>query len=282
MSKQCDCIPETKVGNRFDRLEIIENVGIVKGHTSFKCKCDCGNTVTVRGSHLKTLHTKSCGCLQRKKALDKAFGIIGQNYGRLKVLKIFKIQKGNVVLKCKCECGNIKNVTYNHLVTNHTKSCGCLSHGEISKHGMSKTLEYKTWDSIYQRCYNPNNISYKNYGGRGINISSEWRNSFENFYKDMGKRPENLTIERVNNNLGYSKENCIWASRTTQSRNQRLHKNNKTGIPGVYLNKKSQKYIGTIRANNNRYRFGSFSNLNDAKNARRQAEQKYWEKEATK
>jgi hypothetical protein len=90
------------------------------------------------------------------------------------------------------------------------------------KHNMNKTPEYNIWCGIKQRCYNKNLDSYKNYGGRGIVMSDEWKNSFIKFFEDMGKRPSNdHTIERVDNNKGYSKENCVWISKSKQSANRR-------------------------------------------------------------
>ena len=74
------------------------------------------------------------------------------------------------------------------------------------------------------RCNNPNNISYSNYGGRGITVCKEWETSFEHFLKDMGKCPTNHSIERLDNNLGYFKSNCVWASSKTQALNRRTNK----------------------------------------------------------
>ena len=88
-------------------------------------------------------------------------------------------------------------------------------------HGLSGTKEYKTWERLRSRCNNPNNPSYKNYGGRGICVCVRW-DKFENFYKDMGLMPKGLnTIDRINTNGNYTPYNCRWASWSDQSRNKR-------------------------------------------------------------
>ena len=93
------------------------------------------------------------------------------------------------------------------------------------KHGHAPagkpTAEYRTWRNMIERCENPQNKTYKYYGGRGIEICRRWRNSFQNFLMDMGPRPTGTSIERINNDKGYSPDNCKWATKREQMSNQR-------------------------------------------------------------
>ena len=99
---------------------------------------------------------------------------------------------------CRCDCGTEKRVNVSNLRGGKSQSCGCL-HREITAarsttHGQGRTTEYEIWKSIIQRCTNPRNQRYQDYGGRGITICDRWRASFEAFYADMGPRPQGLTI----------------------------------------------------------------------------------------
>ena len=157
--------------------------------------------------------------------------LTGQKFGRLTVIKqVGKNKHGSYLWFCKCDCGNIKTTVGTLLRKGETKSCGCLSKenlekGRVGTHRMSESVEYRTWLHIKWRCLNKNCPRYKNYGGRRIKMCNDWLESFGNFYKDMGKRPENKSsIDRIDNNKGYYKENCHWATRTEQARNKRNNK----------------------------------------------------------
>ena len=133
----------------------------------------------------------------------------------------------NVVWKCKCECGNISHVVGSKLKNGTTKSCGCLKRSRFYVHGMHKTKIYYRWRNMIQRCYNPKFKQYKDYGGRGINVCSEWRygngekTGFECFYRDMGDFPEGKTLDRIDNDKGYYQQNCKWSTPREQQLNRR-------------------------------------------------------------
>jgi len=112
---------------------------------------------------------------------------------------------------------------------------------------MTKTPEHAAWLSCKTRCYNENFISFEDYGGRGIRVCKEWLNSFETFYKDMGPKPTSKhTLERLDVNGDYCKENCVWATYTEQSLNRRTRKDSKSGRTGVCWNSQAKKWQAHI------------------------------------
>ena len=204
----------------------------------------------------------------------------GKRFGRLIVIReSLQRLSGVIAWDCLCDCGKIKSITGKSMRSGMTKSCGCLQAETISKllttHGMKGSETYNVWVSMIQRCTNPKNSRYEDYGGRNIAVCQKWL-KFENFFKDMGTKPQGLTIERRNNDLGYFKENCSWNTYLVQAKNQRIRKDNSTGITGVGWNKRLKKYRVRITANQKKYHIGVFDNLEDAKIARSDAELKYW------
>ncbi len=155
--------------------------------------------------------------------------LIGKKFNKLTVLERSSIKSRNVVWKCRCDCGNITFVETCNLKANRVKSCGCLKLEKFiersTKHNQRHTKLYEVWKSIKQRCLNPNNRSYKNYGLRGISICDEWKNDFNTFYTWSMKNGYNskLSIDRINNNGNYEPSNCRWVDRTTQANNKRTN-----------------------------------------------------------
>lgn len=145
---------------------------------------------------------------------------IGQRYGKLVVIERLGSSTGRLHWLCQCDCGKKAAISSTNLSTGNTRSCGCFAKEKKTKHGMSKTSIHGAWRQMFNRCNNPKDHDFHNYGGRGIKVDDRWKD-FSVFYEDMGNRPYGATLDRKDNEGPYCKENCKWATWREQHANKR-------------------------------------------------------------
>ena len=150
----------------------------------------------------------------------RARDLSGRVYERLTVVDRAGTRGNNALWNCRCTCGTLTVVQSSHLNSGRIKSCGCYSRDQTMTHGKRRSRVYKIWDGMIQRCTNPNATGYNNYGGRGISVSESWM-TFEGFYADMGDPPSSAhSLDRRDNDAGYSAANCRWATEEEQHNNR--------------------------------------------------------------
>lgn len=229
-------------GKRFGKL-VVKNFSHKKNNVCYwNCICDCGNEKTIRITNLTTGLTTSCGCSRYK-------DLIGKRFGKLVVVSLVSREKGTRWL-CKCDCGNEKILKQNNLLSKNTRSCGCLfkeAHRFGNPvHNLYHTRIYSIWKSMKERCYSKKHVGYEKYGGRGITICDEWlgKNGIVNFYNwsIANGYQDDLSIDRIDNNKGYSPDNCRWVDAFVQQNNRSISKFYEYNGEKLTLSQLSRKY----------------------------------------
>ena len=162
----------------------------------------------------------------------------------------------------KCHCGTEFKCVEQSVKSGKTTSCGCYQKQMVTTHGLTKHRLCKTWDGMMQRCHNPNNTKYKDYGGRGIDVCERWKD-IKNFIEDMFPAfQEGLSLDRIDNNKGYSLDNCRWTTRSIQLLNTRLIlPSNTSGYRGVSFHKRTKKWRAYIKINGKQIYIGVHSDI---------------------
>lgn len=177
---------------------------------------------------------------------------------------------------CRCECGIEKYINAHNLIRGQSKSCGCLVKDTNETHGIYGTVEWITYHGMLARCYNESSKVYTDYGGRGIKVCDRWLEpdgvGLMNFVKDMGERPDNTSLDRIDVNSGYSPENCRWTSKSMQAFNRRKTDKNTSGRQGVFWRKGSGKWIVKFTIDGKEVWVGTYKLFEDAVAAAEQAE----------
>lgn len=201
-----------EIGKQYANWRVIKLSQIKNKKRLYLCECNCGFKKEVRDDELKKEASQFCrNCRHKDKEIKK-----GDKFGSWTILRQVETEEKRKHYEVQCECGDIrilKGIRLRFGDSNKCRKCGSTRHGLVH----SKT--YSTWESMIQRCTNPKQTKYKDYGGRGIKVCDRWL-EFKNFLDDMGERPEKLELDRKDNDGNYEPNNCRWVTRSENLKNR--------------------------------------------------------------
>lgn len=252
--------------------------------TVWECLCVCGEKFDAVVSTLKDSPNTSCGCIKLGKRPND---IVGKRFGRLVVKSFHGWVEGSKprlsLWDCSCDCGGNIIMRRSYLTTTPVPSCGCYKSERLREarttHGEHGSPTYVSWSKMKERCNTVGTRDSKYYSEKGLRYDPSWEH-FENFLLDMGNRPEGKTLDRIDPEKGYSKDNCRWSDPTIQSYNRGKVSSNTTGRTGVYL-LSDGTYQSIITYYKDRIVLASGVTYEEAVKAREEGELKYygWTKE---
>lgn len=208
------------IDKKFGNFTVLELTQSDKPGIYYECLCHCGNIRINKATELRAGRALQCVDCNKRDRIEKE---IGNKYGKWTVLRFIDIHKNLPRYESQCDCGIKAIHQIFELRRGRSKQCTTCHNREIAKgnikHGMYNTKQYKVWTAMLDRCRNPKSTSYKWYGGRGITFDPRWI-LFYVFHEDMGSTPKGMTLDRIDNNGPYSKDNCRWISHKKNCQNR--------------------------------------------------------------